>query len=38
MNIKGISSMDPHDWARFKRMRIKVNVTIRQAKEIFLPK
>ena len=38
MNIKAINSNDPHDWARFKRMRNKVNVTIRQAKELFLPK
>ena len=35
MKIKAINSNDPHDWARLKRMRNKVNVAIRQAKESF---
>ena len=35
MKIKAINSNDPHDWACFKRMRNKVNVAIRQAKELF---
>ena len=35
MKIKAIESNDPHDWACFKRMRNKVNVTIRLAKELF---
>ena len=35
IKIKAINSNDPHDWACFKRMRNKVNVAIRQAKELF---
>ena len=33
--MKAINSNDPHDWACFKRMRNKVKVAIRQAKELF---
>ena len=35
MKIKAINSTDPNDWACFKRMRNKVSVAIRQAKELF---
>ena len=32
---KAINSNHTHDWPCFKRMRNKVNVVIRQAKELF---
>ena len=35
VKIKAINSNDTHDWACFKRIRNKVNVVIRQAKELF---
>ena len=35
VKIKAINSNDTHDWACFKRMRNKVSVVIRQAKELF---
>ena len=36
MKIKhAINCSDPHNQASFKRMRNKVNVAIRQAKELF---
>ena len=35
MKIKAINSNDPHDWVCFRRIRNKVNVAIRQAKELF---
>ena len=35
VKIKAINSNDTHDWACFKIMRNKVNVVIRQAKEVF---
>ena len=35
MKMKANNSNDPHDWACFKRMRNKVKVAIRQAKELF---
>ena len=33
--MKAVTSNGTHDWAWFKRMRNKVNVSIRQAKELF---